>query len=122
MGINPNGRIPALVDHRCRDYAIFESGAIMQYLAEAYGEGFLLPTDRQAKYNVLQWLFFQCAGVGPIQGQAHAFLRYVPDEVPYAIQRFKGETRRLYECLMVGFQRCRIWQGTHIPSRTSPCT
>lgn len=99
LAVNPNGRIPALVDHRHGNFAIFESGAIMQYLAEVYGEGFLLPRERQVRYDVIQWLFFQCAGVGPIQGQAHAFLRYVPEEVPYAAERFRNETRRLYEVL-----------------------
>lgn len=99
LDINPNGRIPALVDHRADDYALFESGAIMQYLAEVYGDGLFFPLDRRRRYDVVQWLFFQCAGVGPIQGQAHAFLRYVPEEVPYAIGRFRNETRRLYEVL-----------------------
>mmetsp|Transcript_33152 Transcript_33152/g.61277 ORF Transcript_33152/g.61277 Transcript_33152/m.61277 type:complete len:293 (+) Transcript_33152:67-945(+) len=99
LKINPNGRIPALVDHTNNDYALFESGAIMQYLADVYGKGYLLPSEPQARYNVIQWLFFQCAGVGPIQGQAHAFLRYVPEHVPYAAERFTNETRRLYQVL-----------------------
>lgn len=99
LAINPNGRIPALVDHSSGDYALFESGAIMQYLAEVYGDRLFFPHDRRARYEVVQWLFFQCAGVGPIQGQAHAFLRYVPEDVPYAIDRFRNETRRLYEVL-----------------------
>lgn len=99
LDINPNGRIPALVDHRADDYALFESGAIMQYLAEVYGDGLFFPHERRKRYDVVQWLFFQCAGVGPIQGQAHAFLRYVPEDVPYAIERFRNETRRLYEVL-----------------------
>merc|ERR1719215_1118570 len=71
----------------------------MIYLADAYGDGYLLPDDRAQRYDALQWLFFQCAGVGPIQGQAHAFLRYVPEPVPYAADRFRNETRRLYEVL-----------------------
>lgn len=93
LDINPNGRIPALVDHRHANLALFESGAIMQYLGEVYGNGFLLPLERDRRYAVLQWLFFQCAGVGPIQGQAHAFLRYVQCHRMYRMQRQDSKTR-----------------------------
>jgi len=96
LEINPNGRIPALVDHERDNFAVFESGAMMLYLAESRGLGCLLPEALEQKYRVLQWLFFQVSGIGPIQGQAHAFLRYVPEEVPYAQRRFVNETARLY--------------------------
>eukprot|EP00931_Biecheleriopsis_adriatica_P048201 TRINITY_DN27852_c0_g1_i1.p1 TRINITY_DN27852_c0_g1~~TRINITY_DN27852_c0_g1_i1.p1 ORF type:complete len:330 (+),score=77.97 TRINITY_DN27852_c0_g1_i1:48-992(+) len=99
LEINPNGRIPALVDHERGNLAIFESGAMMLYLAESRGSGCLLPEAVEQKYRVLQWLFFQVSGIGPIQGQAHAFLRYVPEEVPYAQRRFVNETARLYSVL-----------------------
>ena len=69
----------------------------MLYLAERCGA--LMPTDTAGRYEVIQWLCFQLSGVGPMQGQAHAFVRYVPDELPYAISRYQGETRRLYEVL-----------------------
>lgn len=97
LKINPNGRIPALVDHRRDDFAVFESGAMMLYLAETYGV--FLPSDITGRYSVIQWLCFQISGVGPMQGQAHAFLRYVPEEQPYAVARYRTETRRLYEVL-----------------------
>ena len=97
LKINPNGRIPALVDHGRDDFAVFESGAMMLYLAETYGA--FMPSDVQGRYSVIQWLCFQISGVGPMQGQAHAFLRYVPEIQPYAVSRYQTETRRLYEVL-----------------------
>jgi GST-like protein len=97
LKINPNGRIPALVDHGRSDFAVFESGAMMLYLAETYGA--FMPSDVQGRYSVIQWLCFQISGVGPMQGQAHAFLRYVPETQPYAVARYQTETRRLYEVL-----------------------
>lgn len=97
LKINPNGRIPALVDHRNDDFAVFESGAMMLYLAERYAT--LCPTTLEGRYSVIQWLCFQLSGVGPMQGQAHAFVRYVPEEQPYAVSRYQTETRRLYEVL-----------------------
>ena len=92
--INPNGRIPTLVDD---GFAVFESGAIMIYLAEKTGR--LMPTDVKGRSEVIQWLMFQMAGIGPMQGQAVAFIRYFPEEVPQAISRYTNETRRLYEVL-----------------------
>jgi|EP01044_Picomonas_judraskeda_P000337 GSH-dependent disulfide-bond oxidoreductase len=97
LKINPNGRIPALVDHRHGDFAVFESGAMMLYLAETYDA--FMPSDVAGRYSVIQWLCFQISGVGPMQGQAHAFLRYVPETQPYALSRYQTETRRLYEVL-----------------------
>ena len=96
LKICPNGRIPAMVDTDT-GISIFESGAILLYLAEKSGK--LLPTDLAGRYDVIQWLMFQMAGIGPMQGQAVAFVRYFPEEVPQAISRYKNESRRLYEVL-----------------------
>jgi len=97
LKINPNGRIPAIVDRDADDLAIFESGAILIYLAEKYGQ--FLPTTGAARSRVMQWLMFQMGGLGPMQGQAHVFVRYAPEQIPYAIDRYQRETRRLYEVL-----------------------
>ncbi len=78
VSLNPNGRIPALVDHDADGLTIFESGAIMLYLAEKTGK--LMPTDLKGRYNVMQWLMFQMGGVGPMQGQANVFLSLLPRE------------------------------------------
>ena len=91
LAINPNGRIPAIVDE---GLAVFESGAILLYLAEKSG-GFL-PEDTEGRYAAIQWLMFQMAGVGPMQGQAHVFRHYAPETIPYAVERYTRETRRLY--------------------------
>lgn len=92
--INPNGRIPALTDG---DFAIFESGAIMLYLAEK--TGMLIPTDPQGRSRVVQWLMFQMGGVGPMMGQANVFFRYFPEKIQPAIDRYQRESRRLMEVL-----------------------
>lgn len=97
LRISPNGRIPAIVDRDEDDFAVFESGAILIYLAEK--TGMLLPRESRARSRVLQWLMFQMAGVGPMQGQANVFFRYAAEKIPYAIQRYQRETRRLYEVL-----------------------
>jgi GSH-dependent disulfide-bond oxidoreductase len=97
FAINPNGRIPAIVDRTADDFAVFESGAILIYLAEKTAR--LLPADPKRRSQVIQWLMFQTAGIGPMQGQAHAFTRYFPERIPAAISRFRHETRRLYEVL-----------------------
>lgn len=97
LRINPNGRIPAIVDREEDDFAVFESGAILVYLAEKTGR--FLPSDRRGRSRVLQWLMFQMGGLGPMQGQANVFLRYAPQRIPYAIERYQKETRRLYEVL-----------------------
>jgi len=97
LKINPNGRIPAIVDHDEDDFAVFESGAILLYLAEKTGR--LLPTETKARSTVLQWLMFQIGGVGPMQGQANVFYRYTTEKIDYAINRYQRETRRLYEVL-----------------------
>lgn len=97
LAINPNGRIPAIVDRDNGDFPVFESGAILVYLAEKTGQ--LMPTDPKGRSLVMQWLMFQMGGVGPMQGQANAFFRYFPEVIQPAIDRYQHETRRLYEVL-----------------------
>lgn len=97
LKINPNGRIPAIVDRANGDFAVFESGAILIYLAEISGK--LLPQDPKGRSVVLQWLMFQMGGIGPMQGQANVFFRYFPEKLQGAIDRYQHETRRLYEVL-----------------------
>jgi GST-like protein len=97
LRINPNGRIPAIVDRDNDDFAVFESGAILIYLAEKTGQ--LLPRDAKGRSLALQWLMFQMGGVGPMQGQANVFFRYFPQKLQGAIDRYQHETRRLYEVL-----------------------
>ena len=94
LRINPNGRIPAIVDD---GFAVFESGAILIYLAEKTGK--LLPSDFKGRSLAMQWLMFQMGGVGPMQGQANVFFRYFPEKLQSAIDRYQHETRRLYEVL-----------------------
>jgi GST-like protein len=95
--LNPNGRIPTIVDHDEDDFVVFESGAILIYLAEKSGK--LLPTDKKGRSLVIQWLMFQMAGIGPMQGQANVFYRYAPEKIEYAIKRYQRETKRLYRVL-----------------------
>jgi len=97
LRINPNGRIPAIVDRDAGDFAVFESGAILLYLAEKAGK--LIPSDAKGRSRVVQWLMFQMGGVGPMQGQANVFFRYAPEKIPFAIDRYQKETRRLYEVM-----------------------
>jgi glutathione S-transferase len=97
LKINPNGRIPAIVDRANDGFAIFESGAILIYLAEKTGK--LMPKDAKGRSRVIQWLMFQMAGVGPMMGQANVFFRYAPEKIPYAIDRYQREVRRLFEVL-----------------------
>jgi GSH-dependent disulfide-bond oxidoreductase len=98
--INPNSKIPALVDGEGPDgkpLTVFESGAILVYLAEKTGR--FLPADRRGRTETIQWLMFQMGGVGPMFGQTHHFLRFAPEKVPYAIERYSKETQRLYGVL-----------------------
>ena len=97
LKINPNGRIPTLVDHDNGDFAIFESGAILIYLAERFGR--FLPQSVKDRSVAMQWLMFQMSGIGPMQGQANVFFRYWPTKLDEVIQRYQKETRRLYEVL-----------------------
>ena len=95
--MNPNSRIPVIVDRQADDLTIFESGAILYYLAEKTGR--LMPNDMKGRMAVMQWLMFQMSAIGPMQGQAVAFERYFPEDVPAAKKRYHNETRRLYEVL-----------------------
>ena len=97
LAINPNGRIPAIVDHDADDFAVFESGAILIYLAEKTGR--LMTSDPQGRSRVLQWLMFQMGGVGPMMGQANVFYRYFPEKIQAAIDRYQGESKRLFRVL-----------------------
>ncbi len=97
LAINPNGRIPTIVDHDAGDFAVFESGAILIYLAEKTAR--LMPADVKGRSLVLQWLMFQMGGIGPMMGQANVFYRYLPDKIQLAIDRYQGESRRLFRVL-----------------------
>jgi len=97
LNLNPNGRIPVIVDKSNDDFVLFESGAILIYLAEKTGK--LLPNNLKKRSIVMQWLMFQMSGIGPMQGQANVFVRYAPEKIPYAIERYQKEVRRLYEVL-----------------------
>jgi GST-like protein len=97
LRLNPNGRIPTIVDRDEGDFAVFESGAILIYLAEKTGR--LMPTDAKGRSRVIQWLMFQMGGIGPMQGQANVFFRYAPEKIQYAIDRYQNETKRLYQVL-----------------------
>jgi len=97
LKINPNGRIPAIVDKDEDDFFVFESGAILLYLAEKTGQ--LLPSDVKKRSVVIQWLMFQMAGIGPMMGQANVFYRYFPEKFPSVISRYQNEGRRLFTVL-----------------------
>jgi len=101
LAISPNNRIPALVDTLPHDsdepLSLFESGAILEYLADKTGE--FLPKSGAARYNVLQWLYWQMGGLGPMAGQNHHFSQYAAETIPYAIDRYVNETARLYNVL-----------------------
>ena len=97
LAISPNNRIPAIIDREGpggKPYSLFESGAILMYLAEKTRK--LVPTEMHKRYKVIQWLMFQMGGVGPMFGQAHHFIHSAPEKVPYGIERYSKETRRLY--------------------------
>ena len=97
LNLNPNGRIPVIVDRDNDDFAVFETGAIMVYLAEQAGR--LLPGDAKGRSLVMQWLMFQMGGIGPMMGQANVFFRYFPEKLQSAIDRYQHESRRLFEVL-----------------------
>lgn len=97
LKISPNGRIPAIVDQDAENFAVFESGAILIYLAEKTGQ--LMPTAAKGRSQVLQWLMFQMGGIGPMMGQANVFYRYFPEKIPAAIDRYQGEVKRLLRVL-----------------------
>ena len=97
LKLNPNGRIPIIVDRENKNFVVFESGAILIYLAEKTGQ--LLPEHPEKRSVVLQWLMFQMGGIGPMQGQAHVFYRYAPEKIEYEINRYQKDTLRLYQVL-----------------------
>jgi GST-like protein len=100
LKLNPNNKIPTIVDSDGPDgipYTVFESGAILIYLAEK--TGFFMPTDLAVRYLVVQWLMFQMGSIGPMLGQAHHFRRYAPEPIPYAIDRYTNEAKRLYRVM-----------------------
>ncbi|MFQ5659155.1 MAG: glutathione S-transferase family protein [Gammaproteobacteria bacterium] len=97
LKINPNGRIPTIIDKDNGDFSVFESGAILIYLAEK--SGMFMPDDVKGRSTVIQWLMFQMGGIGPMQGQANVFYRYAPEKIDYAINRYQHECRRLFEVL-----------------------
>ena len=97
LKISPNGRIPAIVDTDNDNLSIFESGAIMLYLAEKSGK--LIPSDIKGRAKVIEWLMFQMGGIGPMMGQANVFSRYFPEKIQPAIDRYQNESRRLFEVL-----------------------
>ena len=97
VAVSPNSKIPAIVDSEGpegKPYSLFESGAILLYLADKSGR--FLPQQKSARFETIQWLMFQMGGVGPMFGQVHHFLRAAPERVEYAIERYSEETRRLY--------------------------
>jgi glutathione S-transferase/GST-like protein len=97
LALNPNGRIPVIVDRDDDDFVVFESGAILVYLAERTGR--LMPADPKGRSLVMQWLMFQMGGIGPMMGQANVFYRYFPEKIQPAIDRYQGEVRRLFAVL-----------------------
>ncbi len=101
LKISPNNRIPAIIDHDPLDggaaISVFETGAIMEYIADKYGQ--FLPADPRGRANVMQWLMWQMGGLGPMLGQHGHFKLYAPEKIPYAIDRYRAETERLYGVL-----------------------
>jgi GST-like protein len=108
LAINPNGRIPAIVDD---GFVVFESGAILLYLAEK--TGMLLPTDAQGRSRVIQWLMWQMGGLGPMQGQANVFFRYFPEKLQPAIDRYQNEVRRLFGVMDARLERAEYLAGAY---------
>ena len=112
LAMNPNGRIPVIVDRDNDDFVVFESGAIMIYLAEKYGQFY--PADPKVRSRALQWLMFQMGGVGPMMGQANVFYRYFPEKIQPAIDRYQHECRRLFEVLNTRLGQARYLAGDEI--------
>ena len=97
LRLNPNGRIPTIVDRDNESFVVFESGAILVYLGEKTGQFY--PSDAKRRSQVLQWLMFQMGGVGPMMGQANVFYRYFPEKIQPAIDRYQKEVKRLFGVL-----------------------
>jgi GSH-dependent disulfide-bond oxidoreductase len=115
LAISPNNRMPAIVDHNPKDggasISVFESGAILVYLAEKTGK--FLPNGFRGRVLVMQWLFWQMAGLGPTAGQNHHFSQYAPEKIPYAIDRYVKETNRLYGVLDKRLSQQRFIAGNY---------
>ena len=112
LKISPNNKIPAIIDHdglEGKPYSMFESGAILYYLAEKTGK--LLPKHPQKKYDVMQWLMFQMGGLGPMLGQVHHFLRFAPENIEYGINRYTKEMHRLYHVLNTQLEKNEFIAG-----------
>ncbi len=112
LAMNPNGRIPVIVDRDNDDFAVFESGAILIYLGEKYGKFY--PQDPKVRSRTLQWLMFQMGGVGPMMGQANVFFRYFPEKLQPAIDRYQHECRRLFEVLDRRLSEARYLAGDEL--------
>lgn len=110
VAINPNSKIPAIVDHDS-DITIFESGAILIYLAEKTGK--LLATNPKQRFHTLEWLMLQMGSIGPMFGQYNHFYKYAPEKIPYAIDRYKKETLRLYEVLNTQLAKTEYISGDY---------
>jgi len=110
LKISPNNRIPAIVD-RDSNYSLFESGAILMYLAEKTGK--LMPKDTASRYRVIEWLMWQMGGVGPMLGQAHHFLKYNAGKAPYAEERYGKEAQRLYKVLNTQLEGRQFMAGDY---------
>lgn len=120
LKLNPNGRIPIIVDHDNGEFTVFESGAILIYLAEKSGQ--FLPTEPKKRSSVMQWLMFQMGGIGPMQGQAHVFYRYAPEKIEYAIKRYQKELFDFTQFLTLSLKIMNFWPGnsqlrTWLPGR-----
>ena len=114
LAISPNNKIPAITDPQGPDgrpISLFESGAILLYLAGKTGR--FLPEDARGKFVALQWLMFQMGSVGPMLGQAHHFRRYAPQQIAYAIERYTNESRRLYAVMDRRLSQARFFAGNH---------
>lgn len=111
LALNPNGRIPVIIDRGNDDFVVFESGAILWYLAEKAGG--LLPDDPRGRSIAMQWLMFQMSGIGPMMGQANVFHRYAPERIPYATERYQRESRRLFEVLDRRLGEVEFLAGTY---------
>ncbi len=112
LAISPNNKIPAIVDPKGPDgkpISLFESGAILMYLASKTGR--FMPSDLRARWEMLQWLMFQMGGVGPMLGQAHHFRLYAPEKVPYAIERYSNEAKRLYGVMNTHLAKTKYFAG-----------
>ncbi|KIJ32422.1 hypothetical protein M422DRAFT_35824 [Sphaerobolus stellatus SS14] len=117
LKINPNGRIPAIVDHKNNDFPVSESSAILLYLAQHYDPDNKLSYDPVKEANlhseVLQWIFFAHGGLGPMQGEANHFLLWTPEKIPYGIKRYQDETKRLYSVIEKRLEGREWLVGSH---------